>query len=233
MNFITTIILFLTLIFSLPCFAATFKGTILFENGSGVNFKEWTESKGFISCAKQSGRLFLYDRIIPAKPLTASDVNTYLTRQLKLRHIQPPYILVAHSYGALYSIYFARKYPDSVKGILLVDPVPNNFEWQDSVKKEKKKSPEQHYQLLGFEQTKKQVNNLPPLSNHIPVIILSSSEMEKNAPIKGDWYEQQQQWLNKNPESKIIKVEGGHFIQLEHPEVVCEQIKALVDLKNQ
>jgi len=86
------------------------------------------------------------------------------------------------------------------------------------------------YQLIGFEQTKEQVNRLPLLSNKIPVIIISSSYMKKNAPIKGDWYKQQQQWLNKNPNSKIMKVHSGHFIQLEHPKLVCEQLQKLVGL---
>ncbi|HEV2524243.1 MAG TPA: alpha/beta hydrolase, partial [Gammaproteobacteria bacterium] len=124
---------------SLPVYATQFKGTILFENGSGVNLKEWTQNKDFTACAKQYGRLFLYDRLTPVKPLTPNNVNAYLMIQLKQRKIKPPYILVAHSYGAMYSMYFARKYPDLVKGILLVDPVPNNFEWQNSIKKEKNK----------------------------------------------------------------------------------------------
>jgi len=207
-----------------------FNGTILFENGSGVNLKEWTENKEFVNCAKLHGRLFFYDRLIPQKPIKPSDINHYLVAQLKLRKIKPPYILVAHSYGAMYSMYFARKNPDLVKGILLVDPVPNNFEWLDNVKKQKKPRTELRYQLLGFEQTKKQINSLPPLSDKIPVIIMSSSDMEKNAPIKGDWEQQQIQWLNRNSNSQLVKIDSGHFIQLEHPELVCEQIKTLVDL---
>ncbi len=91
-------------------------------------------------------------------------------------------------------------------------------------------SPELYYQLIGFEQTKKQVNALPLLSNKIPVIIISSSFMEKHAPIKGDWFKQQKQWLNHNLNSKIIKVRGGHFIQLEYPYLICKQIRTLVGL---
>lgn len=225
-----TLAFLFTASFSAVAAQTVFKGTILFENGSGVNLKEWTQNKAFTDCAKQHGRLFLYDRLIPSKPSKPSDINNYLMAQLKLRKIKPPYILVAHSYGVMYSMYFARKNPDLVKGILLVDPVPNNFEWLDNIKKQKKPTPELRYQLLGFEQTKKQINDLPPLSDKIPVIILSSTEVEKNSPIKGDWAKQQKQWLNKNPDSKVIDVEGGHFIQIEHPEVVCEQLKTLVDL---
>ena len=55
--------------------------------------------------------------------------------------------------------------------------------------------------------------------------------MEKLDPLKsGDWYNSQKNWLNKNLHSKIITVVSGHFIQLDRPRYVCEQIKALVDL---
>ena len=42
---------------------AKFKGTIIFENGSGAALTEWTENEAFFQCAKQYGNLFLYDRI--------------------------------------------------------------------------------------------------------------------------------------------------------------------------
>ncbi|MET3696973.1 pimeloyl-ACP methyl ester carboxylesterase [Bacillus oleivorans] len=35
--------------------------------------------------------------------------------------IQPPYILVGHSLGSLETIHYAQKYPDEVKGIVLLD----------------------------------------------------------------------------------------------------------------
>ncbi len=247
---------------------AQFKGTIIFENGSGVSLTEWTHNKAFFQCAKQYGNLFMYDRngdgksppdlsLSTKNPMTAKLINTTLMKLLKKRSIKPPYILVAHSYGGMYAGYFARKYPHLIKGILMIDPVPNNYDWPDNlieqhgatikeINQMKKMSSKEVYakyrakadkpnamtaqlfcQLIGFEQTKKQVNQLPPLSNDIPVIIISSSYMRKNAPIKGDWYQLQRQWLNKNLKSKIMKIHSGHFIQLEHPKAVCKQLKKL------
>jgi len=40
---------------------------------------------------------------------------------LKKADIQPPYILVGHSLGSLETIRFVQKYPDEVKGIVLLD----------------------------------------------------------------------------------------------------------------
>lgn len=248
-----------------PTIQTKFKGTILFENGSGTPLSEWIENKTFFQCAKQYGSLFMYDRnslgksspdlsMSLNKPLTAELVNSKLMQLLKKNNIKPPYILVSHSYGARYSGYFARKYPELIKGILMVDPVPNNYEWsnaflkihQADIKKMSKlssseiqkpsgssksnTSPELFYQLAGFSQTKQQINSLPPINKNIPVIIVSSSYMDKYAPIKGNWYLQQQQWLNDNPHSKILKVHSGHFIQLDQPKVICEQIEILANL---
>ncbi len=122
---------------------AKFKGTIVFENGSGTTLTEWTKNKSFFQCAKQYGNLFMYDRsglgksppdfsMSIKKPMTAQLINSKLMKLLKKRNIKPPYILVAHSYGGLYAGYFARKYPKLVKAVLMIDSVPNNYEWADA-----------------------------------------------------------------------------------------------------
>ncbi len=249
---------------------AKFKGTIVFQNGAGTSLKEWTQNKTFFNCVRKYGNLFMYDRSGLGKsppdmsmsltnPMTPKIINHKLMALLKKRKVKPPYIIVAHSYGGLYAGYFARKHPTLVTGMLMIDPVPNNYEWSDAflnqfrsiMQKMKKQTTKELYaqhsyakankikilsaqlffQLIGFEQSKSQVNKLPELSNKIPIIILSSSYMEKHAPIKGDWHTKQKQWLNTNPNSKIIKVNSSHFIQLEHPKLVCDQIKLLV-MKN-
>jgi pimeloyl-ACP methyl ester carboxylesterase len=44
-----------------------------------------------------------------------------LRRNLKHKGLSPPYILVGHSLGGLYMQLFARRYPQEVSGIVLVD----------------------------------------------------------------------------------------------------------------
>ena len=251
---------------------ARFQGTIIFENGSINTIEEWKKNKNFLNCVSQYGGIFIYDHNGLGKspadlstsvknPITAKSINDKLITLLQKRHIKPLYILVAHSYGGLYAGYFARKYPNLVKGVLLIDPSPYNSEFPDRVMTEiepltkqaqqisskemydkysYKKAIEHNmipaevvYHMLGFEQTKEQIKLLPPLRKNIPIIVLSSSWMEEHKSIKtGDWYEKQRQWLNSNLNSKIIKVQSSHFIHWEHPELVCEQIKVLVDLAN-
>lgn len=254
-----------------PNTKALFKGTIIFQNGSGTDLTEWTRNKAFFNCVNRLGNVFIYDRSGLGKspadlsmstehPMTAKLINSKWLALLKKRHIKPPYIIVAHSYGGMYAGYFARKHPNLVKGLLMIDPVPSNYKWSktfldkykvdmsnmrklstyeiytqysyDKANQNKTMPAQLFFQLIGFEKTKKQISKLPALSNNIPVIILSSSYMEKNAPIEGDWFKQQQQWLNKNANSKIMRVKSGHFIQLQHPKLVCQQLVRLSGLSN-
>ena len=246
-----------------------FRGTMIFENGSETSLREWTENKTFFKCIKDKGNVFLYDRSGQGKsgqdsstslkkPTTAKLVNSKLMKLLERNQIKAPYILVAHSYGGLYAGYLARKYPDSVVGILMIDPVPSDFNYNDQMQMRFKSTLEKlvkisgkdkyrafssassgediamtedaFYQQLGFHKTKEQVAELPPMSNKFPIIIASSSYMDQNAPIKGVWHALQKQWLNHNPHSIIFQVKSGHFIQIDRPELICEQLNKLVKI---
>ena len=244
-----------------------FKGTIVFQSGTGSTLEAWSANKTFFECIKQLGNLFMYDRsglgqsspdlsISSANPITAEYVNSKLIQLLNRNRIKSPYILVSHSYGGLYAGYFARKYPDSVAGMLMVDPVPSNFLYSDriqkqfdialttiggitsreayklySVSRQSKNNgitADGFYQQKGFQTSKEQIAELPLMSSTFPIIILSSTEMNNSTPIKGNWYRLQKQWLNQNPNSTILRAQGGHFIQIEHPNLVCNQINELV-----
>jgi pimeloyl-ACP methyl ester carboxylesterase len=125
---------------------SSFKGTIVFQNGTGSSLEAWSANKTFFECIKQVGNLFLYDRsglgksspdfsVSSANPITAELINSKLIQLLERNQIKSPYILVSHSYGGIYAGYFARKYPDSVAGMLMIDPVPSNFLYSDRIQK--------------------------------------------------------------------------------------------------
>jgi len=240
--------------------SAKFKGTIIFINGSGTDLTEWKYNKKFFNCAKQIGSVFLYDRnglgksppdlqLSPSNPLTAKQVSDKLTLLLKQRHIKPPYLFVAHSYGSMYAGYFILKNPNLVTGLLLVDPVPRDFvfslqkvqKYQKGVNVAKVKpasyiykkytgaEAEVFYQLLGFTESKRSIKQLGNIDNTIPVVIISSTDMEKMHPIQQDWYITQKQWLNENPNSKITQVTSDHFIQIKRPQKICDGLKYLLN----
>ena len=49
-------------------------------------------------------------------PALASDLHTLLDRA----HVRGPYVLVGHSFGGLYALTFAARYPEQVAGIVLL-----------------------------------------------------------------------------------------------------------------
>lgn len=57
-------------------------------------------------------------------PRTVAQVVTELRELLKRLSLTPPYVLVGHSYGGLVMGYFARRYPQEVAGVILLDAVP-------------------------------------------------------------------------------------------------------------
>ena len=71
------------------------------------------------------------------------------------------------------------------------------------------------------------------MSSAFPIIIISSNDMDKIKPIKGNWHALQKQWLNQNPNSTIFRAEGGHFIHHEHPNLACKQVNKLVQIATQ
>lgn len=248
--------------------SAKFKGTIIFENGSGMTTDEWTQNKQFLSCAKRYGSLFMYDRnglgkspadlnTSTSNPITAKNVNSKFLKLLKLKKIKPPYIIVGASLGGLYVDYFARKYPNLINSVLMVDPqafntdytdkilrlfnveswsnVPSKeiyskYSYQNAMKYHMDTTAAVYYQYLGLEQSKQQINELPPLPENIPIIVISSRQMEKaeNKLVKGSLIEPQKSYLNKNKNSKFIMTDSGHNVQIENPQLVCDQIKFLV-----
>ncbi|MBA2711757.1 MAG: alpha/beta hydrolase [Tatlockia sp.] len=242
-----------------PNLKTKFNGTLIFVNGSGSDLSEWKNNKTFFNCVKNLGSIFLYDRpglgkspsylrFSSKNPLTAKLGYEHLSQLLSEKKIQPPYILVAHSYGALYAGYFALMKPELVKGLLLVDPAPRDFYFSESALNKFKKGmddarrkqakiiykqyggseAEIFYQLLGFEASKDSLKRLGSIDNKIPIIIISSSTMEKLHPLIEEWYLSQKQWLNKNKMSKIIRVSSDHFIQLERPAKVCNELSEIV-----
>lgn len=243
-----------------PNTKSKFKGTIVFENGSGTNLGEWTKNKKLMQCLKRQGSIFLYDRsglglskpdysVSVKSPITASFIGDKFSKLITLQKVKPPYIIIAHSYGAIFASDFILKNPDLIKGVVLVDPVPrdymfakkvwNNFESGVNVAQNHSsafmyknfKGPyvEASYQLLGFEKSKNEIRSLGPIKNNIPVIILSSTEMEKIKPITTDWYTAQKQWLNKNPKSHIKILDATHFIQDKYPESICQAINSIIN----
>jgi len=98
--------------------------TVVLEPGGG----EMSSNLGWIAPAvARDTRVCVYDRAgrgwsEPAD--TAQDgaqIVTDLHTLLQRGHVPGPYVLAGHSFGGLYALTFAARYPDEVAGMVLVD----------------------------------------------------------------------------------------------------------------
>ena len=184
------------------------KATILVYNRAGLGLSDSTKTKRTI-------------------PNMVEDLNTLL----KQKDLQGPYIFVAHSMGSYLSRYFALKYPERVSGILLVDPSP------DAMYDEYTEKETQDFIAFGNENFKNSSKGAKdewdnyldnrkfvqqPISNDIPMTILSATQW--------DFYEYHESILNKNSNSKHLKMEGSHDLHHEHPDLVIKEILHLIEL---
>ena len=103
------------------------KPTVILINGGGDTIDtEWTK---IIPLLSKMTSILAYDRpgqiksapLANLRPVTAKAVVNTLRQLLYKLHIKPPYVLVAHSSGALYAQYFARNYPNQIKGLVIIN----------------------------------------------------------------------------------------------------------------
>jgi pimeloyl-ACP methyl ester carboxylesterase len=98
--------------------------TVVLEPGSG----EMSSNMGWIAPAVAAKtRVCVYDRAgrgwsQPATtPQDGAQIATDLHTLLQRGNVPGPYVLAGHSFGGLYVLAFAARYPDEVAGMVLVD----------------------------------------------------------------------------------------------------------------
>lgn len=100
------------------------RATVVFENGSRATLGGWNK---VIDAVSPSATVFAYNRPGYANseptstPRDGATIVEELRATLKRKGLAPPYVLVGHSLGGLYMQLFARRYPQEVKGLVLVD----------------------------------------------------------------------------------------------------------------
>jgi len=102
---------------------------VVIDSGVGCNSFDWSLIQPEIA---KFTRVITYDRAgyawSDASPLprTSENIVDELHAMLQNAGIQGPYVLVGHSFGGMNVQLFAKKYPNEVAGIVLVDAVHEN-----------------------------------------------------------------------------------------------------------
>jgi len=155
---------------------------------------------------------------------------------------QGPYVLVSHSYGGLISTLYARTYPGSVAGLVMVDTVseamqdlvtPGALDWWDKVNAATNGVVREGVMIKD---AFARINAAGPMPK-VPAIVLVSDKPFHESPemLKGehttfaDWVAMVNK-LGANLGAKTItKTNSGHNIYLYNPKLVIDSIDEIVD----
>lgn len=219
--------------------------TVIFENGLGGTIDWWADV--FPEISKDTTALAYnrpgYGNSDPVSaPRDGSHVVDELRALLRRMNLHPPYVLVGHSLGGLYMQLFARRHPDEVDALILVDSThPRQLKG--------KGSPDHWpawfrlaYGVLTSEVEKQEVNAIDATGDRVmslpsftgkPVIVLSALQpMQEKSELADDANEKRRDIARLYPGSKQIWVDSGHGIPLEKPESVVSAIREVVPGKH-
>lgn len=163
---------------------------VVFENGSRATVDSWTK---VIAALPPDVSVFAYNR--PGygnsqqtdTPRDGTTIVEELRRDLQQKGLKPPYVLVGHSLGGLYMQLFARRHPDEVAGLVLVDAVyprvikkPENFPLWTRAAKQMFFSRTVNEEINLIHQTGEEVDGLPPIDDK-PIVQLINRPTDPTA----------------------------------------------------
>jgi pimeloyl-ACP methyl ester carboxylesterase len=211
---------------------------VVFENGLGGRMEWWEKVLPAIS---NDTTTFAYNRpgYGNSDPVATSRDGLHIVDELRalLRNsgLKPPYILVGHSLGGLYMQIYARRYPEEVSALILVDSThPQQIDGDGALEKQSflvrgllgvlvTGTAKDELDLLA--QTGKQVLDLPTFSGK-PIFVLSASKpLDEKSTVADDANAKRKDIARLYPGSKQIWVDSGHAIPLEKPEAVVAAIR--------
>jgi pimeloyl-ACP methyl ester carboxylesterase len=209
--------------------------TIVFEAGLGNDSSTW---KSVIGPIAKFARVVLYDRAglgqsLPMlnknSPVTADQVAIKLRKLLATADIPPPYMLVGHSLGGLYVQMFARKYPNEVSGVALLDSASPEAPKELKTRARLKRGSAAYLEEEGVAESNRQVENAGPFPD-IPLTVIAATD---HGPFFKKWESTlmrlQQQLASLSPRGNLIVAQGsGHYVQSDRPGMVIDAIGRMV-----
>jgi pimeloyl-ACP methyl ester carboxylesterase len=237
--------------------------TILLEAGLNAGHEGWALVQ---PAASRYGRVCSYDRAgiglsDPApSPRTSAEIVADLHALVTAAELPGPYVLAGHSFGALHVRLYAAAYPEEVLGLVLVDPVHEDW-WAQALavlppatadeaplvaalRQDLAASggpPEANAEELDIAASAAQVRATGDLGR-LPLIVMTAGVPDLLPPglpaevqeplVTLLQRELPQDLAQRTPNSLLLTVPGsGHDIPRQQPDVIVAAIKTVVELE--
>ncbi|GED16048.1 alpha/beta fold hydrolase [Aneurinibacillus migulanus] len=214
--------------------------TLVFDSGYGFTLETWNSIKDDIS---KFSKMFIYDRAGIGKsewdnrPRHSQQSVENLRALLKKASVNPPYVLVGHSFGGLNVRLFASTYPEEVAGVVLLDSCheDQNKILPSLFTKEVQEDYYNQFTLEGslneVEESLEQARTSKSLGN-IPLIVVTGGlQPFHTTESMIAWMKFQGELANLSTNKKHIIVEdAGHAIHIDRPQIVINVIKDILDM---
>ncbi len=226
--------------------------TIVFESGLGDGMDSWTKVYNDLAA---SHHVFAYDRPGYGRHLTldrsydsdrdgkrtGDEVARHLHDVLAQAGVKPPYVLVGHSVGGMYSLSFAQMYPGEVAGIVLVDArLPGFTEACEQahvglcdipgVLKLTLNEP-MRSEAFGMAKTDASIG-APAQFGPYPVTVIAATKPSPGASegFQDVWRATARQFAARVTNGRYVEVPAtAHYVHQEHPELVEQEIERVVE----
>ncbi len=155
-------------------------------------------------------------------PTSVGDVTREIRQALAAAHADPPYVLVAHSFGGLVARLFVAEKPQDVVGVVFVDastsdqlvsPAFTDGTWTEAGTS---------YDMVT---TLKQLKAAPSLGS-VPVVVLTQ---DASGDFKTVWFPIQDKLATVSRDTvHVVAIGASHIIQEDKPEIVLAAIDQVV-----
>ncbi len=178
-------------------------------------------------------------------PRTAAAVVTEWHDALAAAGVPGPYLLVGHSVGGLFTLLYARTYPDQVAGMVLVDATPPAFATllpatSETLLSDSLKAPSPipgyQYEGYGFADILASIDAAPALRPAPTTLLFAGRQQQSSDPgtqrLLDDVARVQDQARAQFAAgipgvTTTLVPDASHYIQVERPDAVIEAVRAV------
>ena len=212
--------------------------TVILDAGLGGTSEDWSKVQPEVA---NFSKVFSYSRAGLGKsekasiPRTCKDIIEDLRSFLSSVNLNPPYILVAHSWSGINARWFASQYPEEIAGMVLIDAVhENKYEQFEKILSEEKanrmwafvKDPSKNDENIDRMASIEQVHCKQILFDFPLIILTRAADSDELSKIETDL---QAEFLKLSTNSRqYFSKHNDHFIQNLEPELVIDSIRQVI-----